>query len=202
MIAPATTVDWEGWFDDNNNNDRHLWRSHYNRYWEDHSVFINSVDVGYSIAGAANVLHREKHATLIQLIIVPIKTAISPFWPISFCVFFVIAEFCKTVSVCQEVGWLDHYAKEEQFSRLDRFHHSCMTHRWAFIQCLCSKCSFQEEKAGGSREPLCGGHGITERGSGRRASGKGGDKIGFLKLRWVWNWLCTVGNLWLDLLST
>lgn len=37
---------------------------------EAHSVLINSTDVGYSVAGAANVLHREKHATLIQLIIV------------------------------------------------------------------------------------------------------------------------------------
>lgn len=96
------------------------------RCWEAHSVLINSTDVGYSVAGAANVLHREKHATLIQLVIVLIKTAISYLWPISFCVFFVIAEFCKNISVCQEVGWLDHSAKEEQFSRLDGFHHSCI----------------------------------------------------------------------------
>lgn len=137
--------------------------------------------MGYSVTGAVNVLGSEKYATLIQLIIILIKTVTSHLCSMSLHLFFVIPEFCKDISVCQEVGWLDHCAREEQFSRLNCFHYSRVAYFWVHIQCPGSMSCFQKKKARGGGEPVCSIHRITEVGSGRRASRKsGGQNKGFV----------------------
>lgn len=90
----------------------------------------------------------------------------------------------KIVSVCQELGWLDHCVKEEHFSRLNCFHCSYVAHWWVLFnaQAAWAVSRRRSLEAVGS---LCVVFMGLQKGWGR---------IGVCKPGWVWHWFCKMGT--------